>query len=212
MRRPRRGVRQPPPAPVRLTTVRILVALLLGALLAACASPVPTPSPSTAPTGSPAPSQLAVIPVERRAGDGAFVLTVTTPSLTWQAGQEIGFESSLTYLGPGATIEVIGSGSGLVGFTLEQLDGPLDVGGAWTADCVPYELARGKPLTSGYEKSGGWSDTDPNADVFQAFITDPVFRLPAGEYVVRTTFEGYLGGCGGERHSLTVELPLTILP
>jgi len=82
-----------------------------------------------------------------------------------------------------------------------------------TSDCRPYEMVRGESANSPYEKSGAWSDSDPNAAAIQAFLRDPVFRLPAGAYVVRATFSGYLGGCmGGELHQLSVELPLTVVP
>jgi hypothetical protein len=137
---------------------------------------------------------------------------MAVPRDVWRAGVPLDLRTQLTYLGPEAVAEVTGSGSGLVGFGLEQLDGPLDLGGGWTADCRAYEMARGAPTAIEYAKSGGWSEDDPNAMLFHQFIGDPLLRLPAGSFVVTARFEGYLGGCGGEKHELAVEIPLTILP
>jgi predicted small lipoprotein YifL len=187
--------------------------------LAGCGQPAPSASPS--PSGSqPSPSGAAASPspgaspspVIRSATDGTFELVITSPSQTWTAGETIELTAELTYVGGAASVEVTGSGSGLVGFSLEQLDGGLDVSGVSTSDCRPYQLTQGQAMSRGYQKSGGASDSDPNAAAILAFIRDPVFRLPAGSFVVRATFSGTLGGCGGEQHGLAVELPLTIVP
>ncbi len=179
-----------------------MVALLA---VAGCGQTVHTATPSA---GSPA----ADVPVARVARDAAFVLALHTPSAIWSAGQPIELQTLLTYVGPLGSLEVRGSGSGLVSFAVEQLNGPLDVGGASTLDCAPYQMSRDAPMAIKYVKSGGWSEDDPNAAVFRAFVVDPLLRLPAGSFVITATFTGYLGGCGGEEHTLSVELPLTVMP
>lgn len=187
--------------------VHSVLALVVAVAVAACGGPAATPPP-----GSPTPTFIGGLPVERTARDGVFILAMGVASDVWRAGVPVDLRTQLTYVGPDALAEVTGSGSGLVGFGLEQLDGPLDLGGGRTADCRAYEIARGAPMPIEYTKSGGWSEDDPNAVLLHQFVGDPLLRLPAGTFVLTARFEGYLGGCGGEAHELTVEIPLTILP
>jgi hypothetical protein len=200
---------------------RLIIALGLLIALSGCGRPDASerPDASADPSPQPSPSNISPIqtgvverPAQRSTGDGVFELLVRSARQTWKAGEPIEVEATLTYTGEAETVEVTGSGGGLVGFGLEQLDGPLDVQGVTTSDCRPYEMVRGESAMSTFEKSGGWSDSDPNAAAIQAFLRDPLFRLPAGAFVVHATFTGYLGGCGGERHGLSVELPLTVVP
>jgi hypothetical protein len=179
------------------------VALGLVLLGAACGDARPS-HPSGAPEDGTA-------PVEARARDARFELVLRLPRLTWAAGEPIEAEASLTYLGPADRIEVSGSGSGLVLFGLEQVEGPVRFLGAATADCVPRTLDRGVPVVVPYRKSGGFSDDDPNAAWYRAFFADPLLRLPPGSWRLSATADGYLGnGCDGPRYHLLVLAELRV--
>jgi hypothetical protein len=152
------------------------------------------------------------VPVEQTVRDDVFTLTLRAPRNVWRAGEPIGVEALLTFVGPAQQVNVVGSGSGLVMFSLEQLDGDLDVGGGADADCASHPMTRGRPVVTPYQKSGGWSAEDPNAGKLEAFFRDPVFRLPTGTYQVFATFTGFLGECGGVEHSLRADIGLLVVP
>jgi hypothetical protein len=170
-------------------------------LVAAACSPVVPSQP--APAG---------VPVERTVRDDAFTLTLRAPRNIWRTGEAVGVEALLTFIGPAAEANVVGSSSGLVIFSLEQRDGDLDVGGGADADCAPHPMTRGRPLVVPYQKSGGWSAEDPNAARLEAFFRDPVFRLPVGTYRVVAMFTGFVGECGGAPHSLASDIKLLVVP
>ncbi len=195
-KRRRRNVPQP-----RLV---LATTLALGLLLVACTEAEPSNPPSTGP-------HEAQPPVEARTHDEVFELVLRLPRLVWTEGEPIEAEATLTYRGPQPALRVFGSGSGLVLFALAQVDGVLQVGPAATADCVPRILERGVPLVVPYEKSGGFSATDPNAAWYRAFFADPLLRLPEGRWELSALAEGYTGaGCGDVSHRLAVSVELDV--
>jgi hypothetical protein len=198
-------------------TRRLIIALGLLIALSGCGLPDASGDssrPSSSVDISPNQTASEDRPVERSTGDGVFELVIRSARQTWRADEPIEVEATLTYAGEAEAVVVGGSGSGLVGFSLEQLDGPLDVEGVQMANCVPYEMVRGESTNWPYKKSGGYSPNDPNDAPIKAFLQDPVFRLPAGAYVVRANFMGLLGAFDyepdDELHELSVELPLTV--
>jgi hypothetical protein len=190
---------------------------LLALALAGCASPPPSSEPSS-PSSRPSQPASSGSPdaeasgIERSAAAADLELVIRSPQQTWTAGDPIELTADLTYVGAAGSLDVAGSGSGLVGFSLEQVDGDLDVSGISTADCRPYVLTRDEPISSSYRKSGGVSPGDPGSAAIRAFLADPIFRLPAGSFIVRATFTGYLGSCDSALPGISVELPLAIVP
>lgn len=82
----------------------------------------------------------------------------------------------------------------------------------WTADCAKHSLAADRPMVSAITKSGGWSDDQPDAQFYRDFFTDPVVRLPAGEWDITAIAMFVEGeGCGGASHDLraTVRVRIT---
>ena len=145
------------------------------------------------------------------AQDDAFALTIDSPRTTWAAGEPIQVAATLTYIGAAPAADVRGSGSGVVGFRIEQLDGPFDLGGAWTADCAQHQMTRGIATPVPFVKSGGWSGEDPMAAKFQAFFTDPELKLDPGTYTVSADLLAYIDDCvAGAEHKLTTSLTLTV--
>jgi hypothetical protein len=126
------------------------------------------------------------------------------------AGAPIGLGTELSYLGSQPRLNLVGSGSGLVQVSLQQLDGNLRIEGAATADCAPHAIAPGAPLAQLYVKSGGWSGEDPNAAFYKAFFADPLLRLPRGAWRIVAIAQFYVDECGGQSHELQATLDLQV--
>jgi hypothetical protein len=148
-------------------------------------------------------------PVARDA-DQSFELLLRVGSTRYTANQPIDVSATLSYLGPEAGIDLVGSGSGLIGFTAKQLDGRLDITGGHTDDCRTYRLDRAQPMVVPYAKSGGWSNDDPDAAFYRAFFADPVFRLPRGRWQISATAAFTVGECGGPSHALDAAVTIVV--
>jgi len=131
--------------------------------------------------------------------DGLFSLRIEAGRARYAPNEPITILTTLRYIGDPERTTVTSSGAGLVAFRIEQLDGPIDAGPARDEDCVRFEYGRGDVEPVAFEKSGGYSNSDPNADFWRAFFQEPKLRLPAGEY--RITAEASYGDpdCGGWR-------------
>lgn len=148
-------------------------------------------------------------PVARDA-DESFELVLRVASARYGANQPIDASATLSYLGPEAGIDLVGSGSGLISFSARQLDGRLDITGGQTADCAPYRLDRARPMEVPYAKSGGWSNDDPDAAFYKAFFADPVFRLPRGAWRISARAGFTVEECGGVSHALGAEVTIVV--
>lgn len=181
---------------------RILVALALvaGVASSACGAVV-TPAASPSPPAGHA--ELV---------DGPFRLTFDMPRTQWSAADPITATAALELVGVGGPT-VSGSGSGLIGFEYLQVDGPHHVVPASTADCRPYRLEAGRPLSSALAKSGGFTDQDPDAAFLRAFFADPVVHLPAGRWQI-TAIAAFAEGadCTGPSHSIRVPITIEVTP
>jgi hypothetical protein len=161
--------------------------------------------------GSPPPStEEPVHPLQAPAEDGEFRLVVTADTDRYVAGAPISVATELSYLGLRPAVRLVGSGSGLVQVSLLQLDGPLRIDAASTADCANHKIAPGAPIARPYAKSGGWSGEDPNAGFYQAFFADPVLRLPRGTWRVVARAEFYVDDCPGPAHKLEAAVELVV--
>ena len=167
------------------------------ASLAAC-GPAPTPAPSDA-----------VEPVIAADEDGLFRLELELPKATYAAGEPIEGIARLRYGGQGA-VEVAGAAGGLIGFSLVDVDGPRDVGGGQDAACAPYRLDPANPITTALTKSGGYSPDDPADDFIEAFLGDPIYRLPAGTWEIQD-WTNFLGqGCTLPATELRASVRITV--
>lgn len=148
--------------------------------------------------------------VEARDADESFELVLRVGSARYAENQPIDASATLSYLGPEPGVGLVGSGSGLVGFSAKQLDGRLSVGGVSTDDCQQYRLDRAKPLAVPYAKGAAWSDDDPDAAFYRAFAADPLFRLPRGRWQISAGTNFYVGECGGQSHALGAEVTIVV--
>ena len=142
---------------------------------------------------------------------GSFRLVFELPRTTWKAGEAIDGVASLAVADVAADLG--GSGGGLLGFDFAEANGARRMGYASTADCRPYRLDPGTPMTSGITKSVGFDGDDPNAAFYRAFIADPVVRLPAGDWTI-TAIASFVEGkdCTGASHTLAAPIVIHVTP
>lgn len=143
--------------------------------------------------------------------DGDYQLTVSSPRATWGSDEAIEIEATLKYLGTESEVTLRGSGSGLIGFSLEELTGDLILGAASTADCATHTIGPSEPITTAFIKSGGYSPEDADAAFWEAFFADPDLHLPAGEWevIAAATFD-VDGDCTATPTYMTVAITLTV--
>jgi hypothetical protein len=140
-----------------------------------------------------------------------FLLTLTLPTNTFASAEPIDLEATFTWEGAAATKKVWASAAGPLLFTARQLDGPREIGGASDAACAIHEFKRGVPERSGYQKSGGYSATDPDIEFYKAFFADPQFRLPPGQWRISVSADGYLAECAANAPLLALRVAADIL-
>lgn len=187
-----------------------MLMLAAGLLLAACES-MPQAAPTESPGAVPLPTRDPAAMARAEATDGPFRLVLELAGDTWQAGEPIDGHARLELL-EGPAVDLFGSGGGVLGFEVREVDGRREMGGAWTADCVAHRLAPGAPLQSGLAKSGGYSGDDPEAAFYRAFYADPLFRLPAGRWEVTAVVSAALDDCGGRPVALRAPITITVAP
>ncbi len=173
-------------------------------------SPVPTGGISRVPTPTPVPS----LAVSARAEDtqGSFHLVFELPKATWSAGETITGLATLSVVGAKG-VDLGGSGVGLIGFAFADVAGTHDVQPMWTADCRPYRLDPGSPITSPIMKSGGYAADQPDASFDRAFLTDPVISLPAGDWKI-TAVADFIEkkDCSGQSHIMPATVVVHVTP
>ena len=158
---------------------------------------------------APAPESTAAVPVIAADGEGLFRLELEVAKATYAAGETIEGLARLRYAGPGA-IEVAGAAGGLIGFSLLDVDGPRDVRGGQDAACAPYGLDPANPITTALTKSGGYSPDDPADDFIEAFLSDPIYRLPAGTWEIQA-WTNFLGqGCTPPETRLSTSVRISV--
>lgn len=178
------------------------------AVVAAACSAIPTPTPlgSGLRPGPTAP-ELASGTVSEQ----GMTLSVTAEPAVVAAGAPIEVEATVTNDGD-APIELSGSGSGFVFFSVTRIEDGLTSGEpAVTDDCAPHVVPVGEPIVVPFAKSGGWSEDDPNAAFLRTYFADPELTLPAGTWRIDVSTAATIGqGCVGEPLDLETALLVTV--
>ena len=143
-------------------------------------------------------------PTVGHATDGAFALAIAASSSTYTAGEAIPVTASLTYTGTG-TVRISHAlqpiAFGVDGF----LDG--DVHPIFAFKCASSELHAGQPLTVPFAKTGGTVTPNPS---FDAFMSDPLLRLPAGVWHVYALASFSESSCGAPGHDIRADIVITV--
>jgi hypothetical protein len=172
------------------------LALFLGALIVVACGAFPQP------TGA----------LHSETASGPFLLTLDLQKGTWAAGEQITGQASLV-LTQGDAVDLGGSGGGVIAFSYAEIGGRRRLDPIWTADCAPHLLTAQKPFTEPLAKSGGFSNDDPDAEFYRAFLTAPTVALPAGIWqigAVASFVEG--AGCAGTHYDFTTTVRIAVTP
>lgn len=184
-----------------LTTPHVIIATAFMLALSACAAP-------TVPTPVVAPVSMATVT------RNDIRLSAVAESATVAAGEAIEITATLELRGRDP-LELTGSGSGLVFFSVTRLEDGLTSGPPGSRlSCKVYELTPGEPMTVQFTKSGGLTPDDRDAAFKDAYFADPELTLAPGTWRIDVTADGSIGrGCGGvEPVDLAVELVVFVTP
>lgn len=144
--------------------------------------------------------------------EGPFRLVFELPKDTWRADEAIAGVATLSLV-DGTGVNLGGSGSGLIGFGIDEVDGSRHMEPVFTFDCAPYRLEAGKPMTSPIQKSGGYSEDEPNAEFYRSFFADPAVHLPPGDWKISAVASFVEGqGCSGQSHDMRASILVHVLP
>ena len=177
--------------------MRIAVAAILLTQLAGCSAVEPSRSRPEIASGS----------VTR---DG-ITLSATAQPARAASGEEIEVVATIEHDAQ-ADLELSGSGSGFVFFSVTRLEDGLTSGGpGMTSDCSPHVLSAGEPTVVPFQKSGGFDPDNPEDDFKESYFREPELRLPAGTWRIDVTTAATIGpSCGGESLDLALELIVTV--
>jgi len=140
--------------------------------------------------------------------DGDFTLTITTDNSVYPADEVITCEALLQYTGD-EDITVYSSDP-LVAFGIEG--GLFDGGFARNDVLMSTAFAPGEEKVLPFQKSGGWSADDPNADYYEAFYADNTLVLPPGDYTLSAVMDYSLDADDvvGTQHTLIASVNITV--
>ena len=112
-----------------------------------------------------------------------FHLVFELPKSIWKANEAITGQAVLSLVGA-SSMTVSGSGSGIVGFEFAEIGGDRKVSWVVQADCEPRRLDAASPIVSPLAKTAGYGSDAPQNDFYRSFATDPLIRLPAGDWTI----------------------------
>ena len=143
--------------------------------------------------------------------DSVFKLTIRTDKDEYAADEAVSCYAALEYVG-GADSITIYSGDPLVYFTIK--------GGKFTGDYAISDilksttLKKNEPVRFDFAKSGGYSADDEDAAFWESWYAEPELKLPAGEYTISATVEGFFdeNDYAGTAYKLTASQKITVTP
>jgi len=115
-----------------------------------------------------------------------FVITLNSDKQVYRTTDTIRIWGTLEYIGDKDTIE-ISSGCPFMIFSIaggNERDFGDVMNGASVDVMFGSILERGRVYHFEYQKSGGWSASDPDAEYWEEFFSEEDLKLPEGEYTI----------------------------
>lgn len=147
--------------------------------------------------------------LEHTVADSPFELTIRAGRASYRPGEVMDVSATLRYVGTGRA-ELGGSGGGFVVFSVRSADGRIDTEWGMDGDCARYVLMPGEAIEYPFQKSGGYSETDPDAAFMREFFRDPELSLPDGRWIVTAHAVIAEWDCGSGR-TWAFEAPIELI-
>ena len=115
-----------------------------------------------------------------------FVITLNSDKQVYSSTDIIKIWGTLEYIGDYDTIEIF-SGCPFMIFAISggnEYDFGDAMGGISIDILFESILERGRVYHFEYQKSGGWSESDPDAEFWEEFFSEEDLMLPEGEYTI----------------------------
>jgi hypothetical protein len=110
-----------------------------------------------------------------------FIMTLNSDKHTYDSTDIIKIWGTLEYVGDDDAITIYSSCPFML-FSIAGGDFGSGMGASAADVLVTSVLERGRVYHFEYQKSGGWSADDPNAENWERFFSESDLLLPAGEY------------------------------
>jgi hypothetical protein len=147
--------------------------------------------------------------------DGQLALSIELPTRSFRANERIPITSSVTYLGPSDVVTMSSEYDDALYFSLEQIDGPLDMDGDGSRlVCYDSTLRRGVAVTVPFAKSGGFDPAASDGPFWSAYFGDlENLRLPAGRWRIGAHLRAAIAThCPNDDHALDTSVSFTVSP
>ena len=143
--------------------------------------------------------------------DSVFKLSIHTDKNEYTAGESVSCYATLEYVGEADSITIY-SGDPLVYFTIQ--------GGKFTGDYAISDVLmsttfkKNEPVRFDFAKSGGYSADDADAAFWESWYAEPELVLPAGEYTISATVDGFFdeNDYAGSKYTLTAAQTISVTP
>jgi hypothetical protein len=115
-----------------------------------------------------------------------FIMTLNSDKLTYRTTEKIRIWGTLEYVGNDDTVTIFSSCPFMI-FSIaggDEIEFGSTLGGAVVDVLVTSVLERGRVYHFDFQKIGGWSADDPNADFWETFFSEEDLLLPIGEYTI----------------------------
>lgn len=132
--------------------------------------------------------------------DGMFRLSLYLANKQLWANEPIDIYSTLEFIGDTDTV-TIWHGNPYIIYTLYDDQGVCYTNAIIQTVLESTTITKGDLMTFNFQKSGGWSTDDPNAEYWEAFYSDPELKLPKGKYTLSVGCAFGLSEEGQDYHS-----------
>jgi spermidine/putrescine-binding protein len=163
-------------------------------------------NPSETKSQSPSPSHVKLTNQSSTVKDD-FELKLFADKSTYTSNEPIQIWANFKYTGDKEEIR-IGHAMYYLGFKIVQMDGNLKFEGGMKQPYKSTVLRKGIDYRTDYIKSVGYSDDDPNAEIYKKFIEGKEIHLPSGTYKVSTVANFDLPDM--DKPNYTIPLDITI--